>query len=1039
LTQSLFGRLGGCFCFDGEKSMCILHPKIIQRLALLGWLWLVLLTGSTTACNCGETPTPGPTTIQFVGVTQKSFNALQDEDPQTPGFQLTLRGKAENAPENSKVTLTTNGGTPAEINLTGTEFSFQRYTLVEGANILQLKLTASNGQTYLSDALNVTVDSQCFKIKIDKPINGDIFGPRNDDNTETPGVQTTIEVLVEPPPAPGEDVELTLDNGKGSPQTQSAPVLAGKATFAKLTLPDGDVTLTAKITDKAGNSCQNQIKIQVVNSAPTVVIDTPTNNKLLCPPDDLDPQTDGFQLQVDASTNARDGSNANLLLDGLPFAGPNKVSNGKASFRVTLTAINALLQHTLKATVKDTLENFGESAESKVQVRTRGYSLSIASLLDGQKIPASRDEDPKTLGVQITVYIDSSAPNDTDIKLMFNGQESTQKTANGRAKFLLTLVEGQSNSLQASVLEPSCNLKTDSSLIKIIVEEQGAPAASCKLLKGPAFDNTNTASISINDDTDPQSPGVQNGLLCTTDAELGQPAELTLNGQAQTKNLVDGTAGIRNVEFAGLTFQEGENKISFKVTNKNQKSTTIQYTAIIDTTTPNAITDFKAEAADHRKASFKLTWSHSQDKGPNPSGILRYEVRWLKGDGPINDSNWANITDFQQSNIVGTAGQPADLTVDKFRIGQKYTLAVRAIDRAGNLSPISNNVSITAAFKQQTITGLGPSTGLFGQAVAVVGDIDKDGLLDLVVTNSSDSDPAKLRTGAVYIFYGRPTSTGSPFPSTPDATLYGEDGYRIGQSVVGVGDLNNDGFDDFAVGAAIADSNKGRVYIVFGGPRNSIPTGNIDAVSRVIIKGDGLFGQSLAVAGLGGIPDINGDTRPDLVVASPTEAIPNSTAKGRTYIFFGRNTYPAAPNKLILTKGDATFEDLRIDNDTLPTATLSMLLVRLADLNGDKQADLILASPYGAQVSIFYGPLMATPTTKELKTSQATLTIQGLAASSRFGQHISVIGDINKDGAPELVIIDDTRVSPQNATCGAAFLYSGQKLNQRKKPPRKRC
>ncbi|MCK6510213.1 integrin alpha [Myxococcota bacterium] len=1012
--------------------MSIPRKKIPQRLALLGWLCLALLTGSTTACNCGGGPPPGPTTIQFVGISQKNFNAQQDEDPQTPGFQLTLRGKTENAPENSKVTLTTNGGNPAEINLTTTEFTFQRYTLAEGANILQLKLTAANGQTYLSDALNVTVDSQCFQIKINKPIAGDVFGPKDDENTETPGLQKTIEVLVEPPPAPGEDVEITLDNGKGSPQTLSAPVLAGKAIFTKTTLPDGDVTLTAKITDKAGNRCQNQIKFQILNTAPTVVIDSPTHNKLLCPPDDLDPQTDGFQLQVDVSTNARDGSDANLLLDGLPFAGPNKVNSGKVSFRVTLTSINALLQHTLKTTVKDPLQNFGESAESKVQIRTRGHDISFANILEGQKIPASRDEDPQTTGVQYTVRATTSAPNGTDIKLLFNGKELIQKANNSVVTFLVTLVENQDNTFQLNAFEPTCNLKTNSPAVKVTVEEQGAPALSCKLIKGPAFDTNNSANLSSADDTDPQAQGVQNGLSCTSDAEVGQPADFTINGQSQTKTLVDAAAGLRNVDFQGITFQEGENKISVKVTKKNQKSTTLQYTVIIDTTAPNAINDLKVEVVDHRKASFKLTWAHSQDTGPSPSGLLRYEARWLKGDGPINDANWAGITNVQQSNIVGTPGQTATLVIDQFRIGQKYTLALRAIDRAGNLSAISNNVSVTAQFKQQTLAAIGPDAGLYGAATAIVGDIDKDGLLDLVVSNPSDTEPNKTRTGAVYIYYGRPASSGSLFPSAPDVTLYGEDSsQRIGQSLVGMGDLNNDGFDDFAVGAPYTNSSKGRVYIVFGGPRNSITTGSIATPSRVVLNGDGLFGFGLAAAGRRGIPDLNSDTRADLVVSAPTEPIPNTTAKGQIYIFFGRSTYPAAPNKLVLNKGDATFEDIRIYNDSLPTATSFATVPRLADLNGDSHADLIVPSFASSRVMIFYGPLLATPTTKEIKSSQATLTIQG-TSGSRFGNFVSVVGDVNKDGSPELVIIDTTRVAPQGHTGGAAFLFSGQKLNQRK-------
>ncbi|MCB9640187.1 MAG: FG-GAP repeat protein [Myxococcales bacterium] len=1012
--------------------MRIPRQRRIQRsYFLLGMFWLFLMTLATPACNCGGTTPPGPTTIQFVGLTQQNFNASQDEDPQATGFQLTIKGKVENAPDGSKVTLTTNGGTPAEINLTATDFTFQRYTLVEGQNILQLKLLAPNGQAYLSDAVNVFVDSSCYQIKIDKPVNNDVFGPKQDENTETAGFQTSIDVLVNPQPETGEELELILDSGDGNPQTQKAPVFAGKATFSKITIPEGNVTITAKITDKAGNSCQDQIKVQVNTGALKVTIDSPTSTKQLCPGDDIEPQTDGFQLQVDVSTDAKDKSEARLLLDGQPFAGPSEVNGGKVSFKVTLTAINALLEHTLKVTVKDNLDNTGESSDTKVQIRTKGYDLGITSLLDGQKIPVARDEDPNTPGVQVTVRASANAPDGTEIKLMFNGAEIIQKAQNSRVNYPVTLVEGQENTLQLSAVEPTCNLTSTSSVIKVTVAEQGAPVIECKLLKGPAFDGTGSASLQATDDTDDQTPGVQNGLSCTTDAEAGQTVELDLNGQGQTKQLVDGAMNMRTAEFAGLTFQEGENKITIKVTNKNSKSTTNRYIVLIDTTAPNGINDLKAEVVDHRKASFKLTWTHPQDAGSNPSGILRYEIRWVRGDGPINDSNWSTFTDVQQSNTVGAPGQPAEVTIDKFRVGQKYTLAARALDKSGNLSTVSNNVTITADFKQQVAAAIGPDVGLFGQETKIVGDIDKDGFPDLVITNPFDSDPAKTQTGAVYIYYGRAASTGSVYPTTPDVTLYGEDSnHRIGYSLIGVGDLNNDGFDDFAVGAPFANANKGRVYIIFGGPRASITTGSIATPARVIINGEGLFGYGLASTGTGKAPDLNGDTRTDIIVSSPNEPIPNSTAKGQLYVFFGRTTYPAAPNKLILNKGDATFENLRIYNDTLTSASTFVFRPIFTDLNNDGQADLLLPSFAGSQVMVFYGPL-ATAGVTELKSSQATFVIQG-TTGSRFGNFVSMIGDVDKDLAPDLIVIDPLRVSPQGAASGAAFLFSGQKLNQRK-------
>ncbi len=190
-------------------------------------------------------------------------------------------------------------------------------------------------------------------------------------------------------------------------------------------------------------------------------------------------------------------------------------------------------------------------------------------------------------------------------------------------------------------------------------------------------------------------------------------------------------------------------------------------------------------------------------------------------------------------------------------------------------------------------------------------------------------------------FFLRPLT----LPSTAKTTTTASD--KVSRRL---GDLNNDGFDDFAVGAPFADGNKGRVYIIFGGPRNSITTGSIATPSRVIINGEGFFWLRIAAQrDATAVPDINGDTRADLIVSAPTETVPNSAAKGQVYVFFGRATYPAAPNKLVLNKGDATFEDLRLYNDTSPPLSRFAAQISITDLNHDGQTDLLAYRPLQAR------------------------------------------------------------------------------------------
>jgi hypothetical protein len=1014
-----------------KKYMAIPNQRSLSS-ALLWGLALILVSLSQSACNCGGTVDP-PKEVKIRLTSpenNKRFNLADDLDPAFPGFQATIRGQVENAPAGSTVTLTTNGTQPATVNLQGDELTFEKYTLVEGQNILQIKLSTPAGQNYSSDSITVFVDSNCYTIKIEKPVAGETFGPRDDENTEREGLQKTVEVSVNPQPPDNEEVELILDNG-ASPVTERKTVVGGRAIFDQLTFPNGEVKITARVTKASGNVCETSHSIRVNLDKPQVTISAPVSNTLLCPADDLEPQTEGYQLRVEATTNAPDGSQGRLFRDGRPFAGPEVVQGGRVAFNVTFTALSAVLEHTLKVTIRDNLENEGESVDTPVRIRTRGYEIGFLGILDGQEIPASRDLDPNTPGVQIDAIVNGSMPDGTQVTLLLNGQPLTAASANGRATFRITLVENQVNTLRASATEPSCNLTAESAELSVRVQEQGSPALTCKLIKGPAFDARNLAALQVTDDTDDQTPGIQNGLECQTDAEEGLNATLSFGPQiVLTQALTAGANNLRVARFEGLTLAEGENKLNVRVTNNNLKTTERDYTVIVDTTPPLAVTDLQATVENHREASIKLAWKSPQDSGADASGVVRYEFRWREGT-TIDEADWANIPNVRQSNVVSPPGETETLVIPGFRVTRSYAIAVRSIDRAGNLSPISNIATVTVDFKDQSANAVGAADALYGRAARIIGDLDKDGILDLVVTATSDAPTGKTRTGAVHIYYGRSGTSGNFFPATPDVSLYGEDSNQsLGAALVRLGDLNNDGFDDFAVSSIAANSNNGRVYIVFGGQRGQLQTGSILPAARVIINGRGsFFGGSMVGAGAFGQPDINKDGRPDLLISAALELVPNTTFRGRIYAFFGRSSYPST--QLVLNPTDTTYADLVIDNDSLAAIPGFGVDLTVGDINRDGNIDLIAPAANAHQVLIFFGPLLGPAgTLKEVKTSQATLTIQG-STGSNFGTNAVVVGDIDNDNNADLVISAPRKQSPQGNASGMAFVFSGQKINQR--------
>jgi hypothetical protein len=163
-------------------------------------------------------------------------------------------------------------------------------------------------------------------------------------------------------------------------------------------------------------------------------------------------------------------------------------------------------------------------------------------------------------------------------------------------------------------------------------------------------------------------------------------------------------------------------------------------------------------------------------------------------------------------------------------------------------------------------TGAGAGDA-FGFSVSAAGDVNKDGLADIVVGAYHNGAGGK-DAGRAYVYFGSKGASASP-----DVVFTGEAaGDAFGYAVGGAGDANGDGYADVLVGAYGNDaggSAAGRSYVYYG-------AATPDPVADWFITGNRTL-DNLGFAAFGA-GDVDGDGFSDVVVGAPY------SDAGRAYI-----------------------------------------------------------------------------------------------------------------------------------------------------------
>jgi hypothetical protein len=289
----------------------------------------------------------------------------------------------------------------------------------------------------------------------------------------------------------------------------------------------------------------------------------------------------------------------------------------------------------------------------------------------------------------------------------------------------------------------------------------------------------------------------------------------------------------------------------------------------------------------------------------------------------------------------------------------------------------------------RTIRGSELTDNFFGQAILPLGDIDDDGLDDVMIAARKDST-ARNGGGSITVFYGGDSER--DFLSTDDA-IYGEtNNEQFGFSMADAGDTDGDGVPNYLVGSPYCeaedmDGGSGCVFL-FSQMDFGIGLASLDGIPLLWgTQGSGAAGMTVASAG-----DFNGDGVDDMLVGAPNYDVV-SDAEGAAYLILGST---AGVESRSLDDSHLVMLGSEVDDKT------GRYLNGLGDIDGDGKDDIGIVSHnsslYVERAGTVFGILGGREGGTIVLQDTADLVMVGGGTNDYLGRGLITAGDVNEDG-----------------------------------------
>ncbi len=335
---------------------------------------------------------------------------------------------------------------------------------------------------------------------------------------------------------------------------------------------------------------------------------------------------------------------------------------------------------------------------------------------------------------------------------------------------------------------------------------------------------------------------------------------------------------------------------------------------------------------------------------------------------------------------------------------------------------IGNVFASRAMVELSTLNGtngfqINGTNGMSGYAVSGAGDVNGDGLDDVIIGAYAADSGGINNMGESYVIYGSSNRFSSPLDAFE---LNGNNGFKIigiddgdqsGFSVSDAGDVNDDGVDDIIIGAPGADpggkSQAGEAYVIYGCTNGFPAVFELDSINGTNgFQLNGITALGLCASSVSGAGDVNNDGVDDIIIGAHNV----SSAAGESYVVYGRADNYSTTFELSSLNGTNGFRIAGTENLAYSGCSVS----GAGDVNNDGINDVIIGAYRGSpderlfagksyvvfgQTNNFSWRILLS----DLNGANGFL-LNGIDASDRCGYSVSGAGDLNNDGIDDIII-----------------------------------